>query len=164
MDQREWKRIYKLYYKPMFLYALSLTNNVQDAEDLLQETFVKFFLSYENTGSLKAWLIKVLRNELISMLRKRKKESLLGDEQPFLEKKSEDDEILEQIIQEEERRNLFLAIQKLPIKQKVILMESVYFHLSDEEIAQEHCLTKKNVRQIRFRAKKQLLQIIKEEL
>ena len=45
MEQNEWKQIYELYYKPMFLYALSLTNNVQDAEDLLQETFVKAFLS-----------------------------------------------------------------------------------------------------------------------
>ena len=74
MEQNEWKQIYELYYKPMFLYALSLTNNVQDAEDLLQETFVKAFLSYEGKGSIKFWLITVLKHEFVSMVRKRKRE------------------------------------------------------------------------------------------
>lgn len=36
----------------MFLYALSLAKNVQDAEDLLQETFIKAFLAYESGGSI----------------------------------------------------------------------------------------------------------------
>lgn len=163
MEQKEWKQIYELYYKPMFLYALSLTNNVQDAEDLLQETFVKAFLSYKDTGSLKAWLIKVLRNEFISMMRKRKKEFLSDGETSFLNAKSEEEEILEQIIREEERKKLFRAIQKLGIKQKEILIENIYFHMSDEQIAESHGLTKENVRQIRSRARKKLLQIIKEE-
>ena len=52
MHQEEWKTIYVAYYKPLYLYALSLTGNKQDAEDLLQETFVKSFLSYKNTGSM----------------------------------------------------------------------------------------------------------------
>lgn len=163
MKQKEWKQIYEQYYKPMFLYALSLTNNVQDAEDLLQETFVKAFLSYKDTGSLKAWLIKVLRNEFISMMRKRKKEFLSDGETSFLNAKSEEEEILEQIIREEERKKLFRAIQKLDIKQKEILIENIYFHMSDEQIAESHGLTKENVRQIRSRARKKLLQIIKEE-
>ena len=163
MEQEEWKKIYKQYYKPMFLYALSLTNNVQDAEDLVQETFVKAFLSYERTGSLKAWLVKVLKNEFISMMRKRKREILSGDNHPILNEKSGEEGIPEQLIQEEERRQLFLAIQKLPLKSKEILIESIYFHLDDEQIAKEHHITRENVRKIRSRAKQKLLQIIKEE-
>lgn len=163
MEQEEWKKIYKQYYKPMFLYALSLTNNVQDAEDLLQETFVKAFLSYERTGSLKAWLVKVLKNEFISMMRKRKREILSVDNHPILNEKSGEEGIPEQLIQEEERRQLFLAIQKLPLKSKEILIESIYFHLDDEQIAKEHHITRGNVRKIRSRAKQKLLQIIKEE-
>lgn len=70
---------------------------------------------------------------------------------------------MEQIIREEERKKLFRAIQKLGIKQKEILIENIYFHMSDEQIAESHGLTKENVRQIRSRARKKLLQIIKEE-
>lgn len=167
MEQKEWKRVYELYYRPMFLYALSLTNSIQDAEDLIQETFVKAFLSYENTGSLKAWLIKVLKHEFISMLRKRKKEILSGEEEPigkgnFWDEGFTDEGILEKIIREEERRRLFLAIQKLPVRAKEILMESIYFHMDDAQIAREHRITQENVRQIRSRAKQKLIQIMEE--
>lgn len=163
MEQAEWKKIYEQYYKPMFLYALSLTNNVQDAEDLLQETFVKAFLSYKKTGSLKAWLVKVLKNEFISMMRKRKREIPAGDNHPILNEKSGEEGIPERLIQQEERRQLFMAIQKLPLKSKEILIESIYLHLDDDEIAKEHHTTRENVRKIRSRAKQKLLQIIKEE-
>ena len=124
MEQNEWKQIYELYYKPMFLYALSLTNNVQDAEDLLQETFVKAFLSYEGKGSIKFWLITVLKHEFVSMVRKRKREIPSGDEHPILNEVSKEEGILEKLIQEEDRMRLFLAIQKLSLKSREILMES----------------------------------------
>lgn len=167
MEQNEWKRVYELYYRPMFLYALSLTNSIQDAEDLIQETFVKAFLSYESTGSLKLWLITVLKHEFISMLRKRKKEILSGDEEPvgkenYWNEGFADEGILEKIIKEEERRRLFLAIQKLPVRSKEILMESIYFHMDDAQIAREHRITQENVRQIRSRAKQKLIQIMEE--
>ena len=56
MEQEEWKQIYEIYQRPLFLYALSLTKNIQDAEDLLQETFIKAFLSYEkNIYYLENW-------------------------------------------------------------------------------------------------------------
>ena len=45
---------------------------------------------------------------------------------------------------------------------KEILMESIYFQLSDEEIAKAHGLTKENVRQIRCRTKKKLISSMKE--
>ncbi len=63
---------------------------------------------------------------------------------------------------EEERRRLFLAIQKLPVRSKEILMESIYFHMDDAQIAREHRITQENVRQIRSRAKQKLIQIMEE--
>ena len=163
MEQDKWKQIYEFYYKPMFLYALSLTKNVQDAEDLLQETFVKAFLSYEGPGSLKCWLTTVLKHEFISMLRKRKREILTGDENPILNEASGEEGIPEKLIQEEERKQLFLAIQRLPLKSKEILIESIYFHMDDEQIAKAHGITRENVRKIRSRAKQKLIEMMKEE-
>ena len=40
MKKDEWQLIYEKYHKSVYLYALSLTKNKTDAEDLLQETFV----------------------------------------------------------------------------------------------------------------------------
>ena len=148
MKKDEWQLIYEKYHKSVYLYALSLTKNKTDAEDLLQETFVKAFLSYENTGSLKGWLVKVLRNEFYNLCYKRKKE-LLDDGELICEYSSSEEDLLAGMIEQEERKALFLAIAALPVQMKEILMESIYFQLSDEAIAKAHGLTKENVRQIR---------------
>lgn len=161
MLQGEWKIIYETYYKPLYLYALSLTGNKQDAEDLLQETFVKAYLSYKNTGSIKYWLVIVLRNEFYNFQRKHKKE-ILDEGKSFLEREASEEDFLEQLIEKEERRLLFQEIQKLPLQMKEVLIESVYFQMKDEEIGKLHGISNENVRKIRSRAKQKLIERMKE--
>ncbi|MDY4668574.1 MAG: sigma-70 family RNA polymerase sigma factor [Oliverpabstia sp.] len=160
MHQDEWKIIYETYSRSLYLYALSLTENRQDAEDLLQETFVKAYLSYRETGSIKYWLVTVLRNEFYNLQRKRKWE--IPGEEEFSDSRASEENILEQIIQKEERRHLFLEIQKLPVSMKEVLIESIYFQMKDEEIGKLHGFTNENVRKIRSRAKQKLLENMKE--
>ena len=165
MFQDEWKLIYEQFYKPLYLYALSLTGNKQDAEDLLQETFVKAYLSYENKGSIKYWLIVVLKNEFLQMQRKRRKEILNDETNLQAAYKNEDKtqpDILTGLIEQEERQQLFREIQNLPLSMKEILIESVYFHMSDNDIAKLHNITNENVRKIRSRAKQKLIEKMKE--
>ena len=158
----EWKLIYETYAKALYLYALSLTGNTQDAEDLLQETFVKAFLSYEATGSIKYWLITVLRNEFYNLMRKRKRESLEGEQAVLDRIVLFESDVLDKIIENDDRRQLYLAIRALPITMREVLMESTYLHMKDDEIATLHHLTLENVRQIRSRAKKKLTEMLKE--
>ncbi len=160
MLHEEWKLIYSTYKKQLYLYALSLTENQQDAEDLVQEAFVKAYLSYSNTGSIKYWLVTVLRNEFYNLQRKRKKEVL--DDGYLLKLEETEEDTLSHLIEEEERRQLFLEIQKLPMAMKEILIESVYFQLKDEEISKLHGITCENVRKIRSRAKKKLIEVLKK--
>ena len=152
--------IYETYYRALYLYALSLSGNRHDAEDLLQETFVKAFLSYEGGGSIKYWLITVLRNEFYTVQRKRKREVL--EEQIADREEASKEDIMASFIEKEERRQLFMEIQKLPIQMREVLMESVYFHMEDSDIAKLHGWTKENVRKIRSRAKQKLIEQMKE--
>ena len=49
--------------------ALRLARNRQDAEDLLQETYLKAFAHYEGFTegtNLKAWLFRILKNAFIN--------------------------------------------------------------------------------------------------
>ncbi|MBR5566154.1 MAG: RNA polymerase sigma factor [Roseburia sp.] len=162
MLHNEWKLIYERYSKALYLYALSLTGNPQDAEDLVQETVVKAFLSYEATGSIKSWLIIVLRNEFLNLMRKRKREVYENPSLSLDNKASYEFDLLDNIIQNEERMQLYLAIRKLPITMQEILIESVYLNMRDEEIALLHRTSQENVRQIRSRAKKKIIEFMKE--
>lgn len=161
MIRDEWKLIYEMYYQPLYFYALSLSGNRQDAEDLVQETFVKAYLSYQSSGSVKCWLVTVLRNEFFNQKRKRKKELLDGGKYAGWQDQKKGD-MLARIIEQEERRQLFVAIQELPLPMKEILMESIYFHMKDEEIASMHQISRENVRKIRSRAKQKLVKTMKE--
>ena len=69
--------------------AMRMTNNRADAEDLVQETYLRAFRSYEsfNAGTnLRAWLFRILTNTHINRYRAKKRrpeESELGDIDDF---------------------------------------------------------------------------------
>ena len=60
----------------LFNIAMQMTRNVRDAEDLVQETYLKafrFFDNFEVGTNCKAWLFCILRNTFINRYRKKKK-------------------------------------------------------------------------------------------
>ena len=67
--------LYKQYSKAMYNIAVRFMNNTMDAEDVLQESFVTAFEKLdklENPKLFSAWLRRIVVNNCISILRKRK--------------------------------------------------------------------------------------------
>ena len=63
----------------LYAAALRMTRNPADAEDLLQETFVRAFSAfhqYQDGTNLKAWLYRILTNTFINGYRKKQREPL----------------------------------------------------------------------------------------
>lgn len=63
------------YADALFGTALRLTRNRQDAEDLLQETYLRAFAHYDGFRegtNLKAWLFRILKNGFINGYRQKK--------------------------------------------------------------------------------------------
>lgn len=61
----------------LYNFALKLTGNIDEAEDLVQETFLKafrFFDKFELGTNSKAWLFRILKNSFINDYRKESKE------------------------------------------------------------------------------------------
>lgn len=61
----------------MYNFALRLTSEPNDAEDLVQDTIVKayrFFSSYEKGTNAKAWLFRIIKNSYINNYRKQSKQ------------------------------------------------------------------------------------------
>ena len=61
----------------LYNFALRTTNNPDDADDLLQETYMKayrFFDKFEPGTNCKAWLFRIMKNSFINMYRKSAKE------------------------------------------------------------------------------------------
>jgi RNA polymerase sigma-70 factor, ECF subfamily len=64
------------YLDPLYRTALRLSRNPQDAEDLVQETYLNAFRAldrFEEGTNLRAWLFRILNNAFISQYRRRKR-------------------------------------------------------------------------------------------
>lgn len=152
MEQNELEQVYLKYHKQLWLYALSLSGSVSDADDLVQSVFLKALLSYRPGGSIRYWLVKVMQNEYFNLYKRRKK--LAGGEIPELPEDRPD--ILDDIIENEEKRQLMAQIMGLETRQKSVMMSSIYFGLEDAEIAESLGITKENVRKLRSRAREKI--------
>ncbi|MCF8217220.1 MAG: sigma-70 family RNA polymerase sigma factor [Chlorobium sp.] len=75
--QQEFQEEAVAHINSLYNYALHLTINPDDAEDLVQETYLKaykFFNSFERGTNCKAWLFKILKNNYINRFRKNSRE------------------------------------------------------------------------------------------
>ena len=72
-DQADFERDAMQYTRQLYTAAMRVTRNPSDAEDLLQETFLKAYRAYhtfEAGTNLKAWLYRILTNTYINKYRK----------------------------------------------------------------------------------------------
>lgn len=68
-------QLYKLYYKAMFNTSLRIVNDMMEAEDIMQDSFLTAFEklgSYGGEVSFGAWLKKIVINNSIDALKKKK--------------------------------------------------------------------------------------------
>jgi len=92
-DRKQQKALYDLYSPKLFSICLRYTKNQMDAEDVLQEGFVKLFNNlqrFKGEGSFEGWIRRIFVNTAIEYLRSKKiatigsefVENSLSDKQP----------------------------------------------------------------------------------
>jgi len=127
-DQADFERDAMQYAPQLYSAALRMTRNTADAEDVVQETFLKAYRAYhtfQEGTNLKAWLYRILTNTYINRYRKQAKrptevdfgevEDLylykrLGAEQPSGASRSAEEEVLEQFVEADVKA----AVEDLP--------------------------------------------------
>jgi RNA polymerase sigma-70 factor, ECF subfamily len=73
-DQDAFARIMRRYNQRLYRLAVSVMGDASEAEDVLQESYVRAFYAfstYTGAGSLGAWLARIVRNEAIDRVRSR---------------------------------------------------------------------------------------------
>ena len=74
-DRKAQFELYKLYYTAMFNTALRIVGDPDDAEDIMQEAFLKAFAklrTYRGEVSFGAWLKRIVVNKALDFLRLKK--------------------------------------------------------------------------------------------
>ena len=155
MDTKEYERLVEKYLDCIYRVALNCCKNSTDAEDIVQNTFIKLLESgecFEGDERVKYWMIRVAINESNSLWRSPWKKRMTS---------------LEQVSQEPvfttpEKSNLYYALKELPIKYRQIVHLYYFEDYSVREIAGIVNLSETAVQTRLLRARQKLKEILKE--
>lgn len=156
-----------LYEKKIYRLALRLTGNAEDAEDVLQETFLKAFEhlpDFRQDSRFYTWLVRIAVNEGLMKLRKRRSdkseplEDAVDDEGQVMPREFRDwkPNPEQQVGQEEMEGILLQAAEDLPPSLRAVFFLRDVEELSTEETAEMLNLTTGAVKARLFRARLQL--------
>ncbi len=151
--------------------ALQILGDAQDAEDVLQETYLKAYRSlpqFEGRSSLMTWLYRIAVNEALMIIRRRKPMAMSVEEtspDPEGDAEGEGMEIVDfcclpegELLSGEARRFLDEAIQHLPAHLRVVFVMRDLEGLSIQEAAEALGLSEANVKTRLLRARLKLRQ------
>ena len=152
--------IYKLYSKAMYNAAYRILNNSTEAEDIIQESFLKAFQKlnhFSGDVSFGAWLKKIVINASLDELRKKKIE--FEDIENIKISKIEQEDYNESS-KEYEVKKIKDAIMILPDGYRIVLSLYLLEGYDHDEIAEITGISASTSRSQLARAKKRLLEIL----
>lgn len=82
-DRAEFSRLVEATSAKMYRLAVKMLNDPQDAEDVLQETYLKAYRhlkDFDGRSGLSTWLYRITTNEALMQLRKRRPDIISIDE------------------------------------------------------------------------------------
>ena len=149
-------RLYNQYCKAMFNLAYRILNNREDAEDMLQETFIECFRcigSFRFESTFGAWLKRIMVNKCINHLKKKKIDLTLCETLPAVIDE-EDEEV------KYDTGKIFKGIELLPDGYRIILTLYLLEGYDHGEISQILGISESTSKSQYSRAKEKLRSIL----
>lgn len=144
-DERlPFAEVITLHQRAIYGYLLRFTRNVQDAQDLFQDTFLRAYRAYAalpTEADLRAWLMRIAVNLSKNYVRDRQRRNrvLVDEEQGqghehtvFAENRSDTEQTM---ISRETAQTLLATIDALPFRQRAALMQRQFEGLDYNTIA-----------------------------
>ena len=161
-SQRAMSQFYQMYVEELSSVCYRYVPYEEDAKDVLQNSFVKIFTSlptieYRSEEALRGWMKRVVANEALSFLRKRKK--LLFVESHGEETLMDDGEPQTESLSSEELHQL---ISELPDGYRTVVNLYVFEGYSHKQIAELMGITESTSGSQFYYAKRLLAKRIKE--
>ncbi|MGF1586991.1 MAG: RNA polymerase sigma factor [Bacteroidales bacterium] len=163
-DRKAQFQLYKLYYKNMYNLSLRIINDSQEAEDIMQESFLSAFEkmgSYSGEVSFGAWLKRIVINKSLDAVKKRKIDFLNLDESAGnLPPEVEADDFEEVSLQVEK---IHKCINLLPDGYRIVLSLYLLEGYDHEEIAEILNISASTSRSQYTRARHKLYELLKDK-
>ena len=173
-DQKAYKELMNRYQSQIFSLMYRMIHSTAEAEDLVQEAFMKAFTSLRNFNyeyAFSTWLYKIATNNCIDHLRKKKLQTLSIDAPIAYKDTSYSIEIPDltyypekEMMRKERNSIIKVAIDELPEKYKTVIFLRHSEELSYEEIADMLKIPIGTVKARIFRAREMLNKFLKGKI
>lgn len=159
-ERKAFYELYSLYAKAMFNISLRILNNTTEAEEVLQDSFLKAFEkigTYNPKYSFGAWLKRIVINGSLDVLKKRKPILVPLDGIEYVQEEENEDDVIYDI------ELLKKCVTELPDGFRTILSLFVFEDYSHKEIADVLGISEGTSKSQYNRAKKKLIELIKQK-
>ena len=140
-DRRSQQRLYEMFYGKMLSVCMRYTNNMDQAQDLVQEGFIKVFDNlhkYKHDGSFEGWVRRIFVNNAIDSFRRKKQDHILPhDDFRLLNLADDTDEhaFMDEEVKEIEPKHVMAAMQQLTPAYQMVFNLYVMENMSHQDIA-----------------------------
>ncbi len=169
-NKESFRIIIKAYEKPLYKMAFSFLKKSEEAEDALQEIFIKVYQSLDSFKlgyKFTPWIYAVAMNELRQIYRKKKKSfsnenSNFSQESISTNSHSEYTDPVESLEREEKREKVLKAIDSLKENLREVIVLYYLNDMSVEDISEILNIGRENVKSRLHRARKKLKKMLNE--
>ena len=163
-DSERYAELIERYQGKLFAYLYRLIGSRQDAEDLLQDVFVKAYKnlrSYDTQRKFSSWIYRIAHNEAVNHIKRKSLRRFIPWEnvtaaKDKIEISSAEEGADKAWIRKEINKEVDEAIDRLPLKYKQVLVLRYYQDKSYEEISEISGKPVNTVGTLINRAKKKL--------
>ncbi|MBQ3044888.1 MAG: RNA polymerase sigma factor [Clostridia bacterium] len=161
-DKAAFEELYKITSPKAYFVALKICKNEHDAEDILQESYIKVLEKIDTVdpeGNFTAWLYQIVANKSKNFM-KAKKPVLFGEEEEEIIGSLPDEDLSftpeEKVDKEELRSEVMAAVDELTAEKRACVMMMYFGDMSVNEIAQSLEVPVSTVKNRLFTARKDL--------
>ena len=165
---KAFETLYREYYQKVYAFLYRLCADATLAEDLTQETFLqayKSFHKFRGDCEVFTWLAAIGKHVYFKYLKKKKLHldaaNLELVAQSYLQNGESPEEQMHQKDVEEAVRKV---VENIPKKYRDVVLLRIYAELPFSQIAQILKISESSAKVIYFRAKKMLMEVLKDEL
>ncbi len=161
-DRNAQLKLYNQYCEGMFCVAMRFLNNAHDAEDVLQEAFIRAFQKihqFKGDVTFGAWLKRIVINQSIDFLKSKRLDSVALDER-YMHIETDNNWTVSEGISLNEVKS---TIETLPEKYRYVVMMFLMEGYDHSEISQVLQLAETTCRTRLFRGKALLKESLKSK-
>lgn len=155
------------YSTALYRVAFSVTRNAAEAEDAVQETFLRVLKHESRLGEIRdyrVWLVRIVWNIVLDKKRRAKtrpENEDIADQARTLP--SSDRRADAMVISLQEQGRILTLVDKLPAREREALLLSAVEELTTAEIAAALGTTESSIRSRIFRARRELAVLLEKE-